>query len=169
MPASWPEETLKAQAVAARSYALSRMSIRAQGEWDVVATDRDQVYEGMRGEVASIARAVQATRGEVLSWNGQVVKAYFCASCGGHTEDAAVAFGETDAPYMKGVRDPYCSQSPYQQWRRDYTVTELRRILSRSGQSIGPVIKVQASQKSSSGRVAVNAKNSSARIGPESR
>lgn len=153
VPAAWPEESLKAQAVAARSYALNRMASHAPGDWDVVATDRDQVYEGVHGEVPSIARAVLATRGEVLTWQGSIIKAYFHASCGGHTEDVAVAFGENQAPYLKGVADPYCVQSPYQQWGRDYTTNELRAILARSGQVIGPVLAVQAARKDPSGRV----------------
>ncbi|MBM3461469.1 MAG: SpoIID/LytB domain-containing protein [Armatimonadetes bacterium] len=153
VPASWPDETLRAQAVAARSYALNKMAMRTDAQWDVVATDRDQVYEGVQGEVPAIIRAVQATRGEVLTWQGQVVKAYFSASCGGHTEDVAVAFGENNAPFLKGVKDPYCANSPYQQWGQTYTVAELRRILSRSGASIGPVLAVHASKRSGSGRV----------------
>jgi stage II sporulation protein D len=151
--ASWPEETLKAQAVAARSYALSRMQAKREASWDVVATDRDQVYDGVLGEVPAIARAVAATRGEVLTYQGRVIKAYFSSSCGGHTEDARIVFGETDAPYLKGVADPYCKQSPYQQWSRVYTVAELRRLLASGGVTTGTLTSLQAVARTPSGRI----------------
>jgi stage II sporulation protein D len=152
VPASWPEETLKAQAVAARSYAMHRLQHHAQNDWDVVATDKDQVYDGIHGEVPSIIRAVEDTRGQVLSYQGQIIKAYFSADCGGHTESSATAFGEP-APYLQGVPDPYCGQSPYQQWERDFTINQVRQLLAESGKRMGTVLAVKPKTRDQSGRV----------------
>lgn len=152
VPSSWPEECLKAQAVAARSYVLHQVELYGGRDWDVVATDRDQVYEGMAGEIPSIVRAVQATRREVIAYNGKVVKAYFHSACGGHTEAASVAFGE-DAPYMQGVTDPYCERSPYQAWTREYTMQHLRRAISQGSRStLGKVLEVRLGKRAASGR-----------------
>ena len=153
VPATWPEETLKAQAVAARSYAVHKIARRTSCDWDVVATDRDQVYEGVRGEVPALARAVQATRGEVLSYGGETIKAYFHSACGGHTESGAEAFGEPQ-PYLVGVVDPYCAQSPYQQWNREYTVSQLRPLLPPAWVANGvAILQVLPSKRNASGRV----------------
>lgn len=153
VPATWPEESLKAQAVAARSYVLYQVQHHGGRDWDVVATDKDQVYDGIAGEVPSIVRAVRATRGEVLAYDGQIIKAYFCSDCGGHTEDAAAVFGEP-APYLVGVPDPYCGRSPYQQWTREYTADYLRRVLSQGGRThLGAILDVKAASRDASGRV----------------
>ena len=153
VPNTWPEETLKAQAVAARSYAVHKIARRSGHDWDVVATDRDQVYEGVRGEVPSLVRAVQATQGEVLTYGGEVIKAYFHSACGGHTESGAEAFGE-DQPYLAGVVDPYCAQSPYQQWNREYTVSQLRPLLPKSWVDGGvSLLQIAPAKRNASGRV----------------
>lgn len=151
VPYSWPEESLKAQAVAARSYVLHQMQVYGGRDWDVVATDKDQVYEGMAGEVPSIVRAVQATKGEVLTHDGKIVKAYFSSACGGHTEDAANAFTDEDE-FLRGVPDPYCEQSPYQAWTRDFTMPQLRRALSQGASPLGKVIDIKLASRGPSGR-----------------
>ena len=151
VPSSWPEECLKAQAVAARSYVLHQMEVNGGRDWDVVATDKDQVYDGTAGEVPSIVRAVQATRGEVLTHNGKIVKAYFSSACGGHTEDAAHAFSD-EGEFLRGVPDPYCEQSPYQVWNREFTMQQVRRALGQ-GTGQGKIIDIKLASRGASGRV----------------
>ena len=91
MPSAWPEEALKAQAVAARSYALShRVSGKA---FDLYADVRSQVYGGIAGEHPRTTAAVQATKGEVLLWEGKPIDALFHSTSGGATLDAAEVFG----------------------------------------------------------------------------
>lgn len=151
VPFSWPEESLKAQAVAARSYVLHQMQVYGGRDWDVVATDKDQVYEGMAGEVPSIVRAVQATKGEVLTHDAKIVKAYFSSACGGHTEDAVNAFTD-EGEFLRGVPDPYCEQSPYQTWTREFTMQQLRRALGQRASALGKVIDIKLARRGSSGR-----------------
>lgn len=113
MPSAWPEEALKAQSVAARSYALShRLSGRT---FDLYADVRSQVYGGIPGEHARATAAVQATAGEVLLWQGKPIDALFHSTSGGRTIAAAEAFG-TAVPYLIPVDDPHSALSPVHRW-----------------------------------------------------
>jgi stage II sporulation protein D len=113
MPSSWPEEALKAQAVAARSYALSR---RLTGKgFDLYADVRSQVYGGIPGEHARTTAAVGATKGEVLLFDGKPIDALFHSTSGGATIDAAEGFGKA-VPYLVAVDDPYSTLSPVHRW-----------------------------------------------------
>jgi SpoIID/LytB domain protein len=113
MPASWPAEALKAQAVAARSYALAH---RLTGKpYDLYADVRSQVYGGIRGEDARATAAIAATAGQVMLYGGKVVDALFHSTSGGRTVSAAEAFG-AEVPYLVGVDDPWSSLSPVHAW-----------------------------------------------------
>ncbi len=103
-PEVWPQiEALKAQAVAARTYAWrSRGRFEEEG-FDVCATPRCQVYGGIGAEHPLTDRAIAATRGEIVVFDGAPISALYTATCGGHTEDASEVFPEEEAPYLKGV------------------------------------------------------------------
>jgi stage II sporulation protein D len=104
-PEVWPQlEALKAQAVAARTYAWRNRGQFAEDGYDLCATPRCQVYGGASAEHPLSDRAVLATRGQVLAWEGRPIVAYYTATCGGHTEDGQNIFTEESArPYLKGV------------------------------------------------------------------
>lgn len=104
-PEVWPQlEALKAQAVAARTYAWRNRGQFAEDGYDLCATPRCQVYGGATAEHPLSDRAVLATRGEIVVWNGRPIVAYYTATCGGHTEDGQNIFTEeSDRPYLKGV------------------------------------------------------------------
>ena len=113
MPSAWPDEALKAQAVAARSYALAhRLSGKA---FDLYADVRSQVYGGIAGEHVRTTAAVQATKGQVLLWEGKPIDALFHSTSGGTTLDAAEVFGKP-IPYLVGVEDPHSDLSPVHRW-----------------------------------------------------
>ena len=113
MPSAWPDEALKAQAVAARSYALAhRLSGKA---FDLYADVRSQVYGGIAGESVRTTAAVQATKGQVLLWEGKPIDALFHSTSGGATLDAAEVFGQP-IPYLVGVDDPHSVLSPVHRW-----------------------------------------------------
>ena len=86
---TWPLEALKAQAVAARTYALYKRQKPASPLFDMGNTVTWQVYDGMTGESQSTRAAVQATAGQVLTYQGRPIEAVFHASSGGHTENSA--------------------------------------------------------------------------------
>jgi stage II sporulation protein D len=102
MPASWPADALKAQAVASRTYALSRKLQRADRPWHLDATVRDQVFH--EDAAAQALAAARATAGEVLVHGSEPAEAFFHSACGGRTESARAAFGR-EVKYLTGVDD----------------------------------------------------------------
>jgi stage II sporulation protein D len=119
MPDRWEAEALKAQAIAARTYCLyNKKKFGLMRDWDVARTQTSQVYLGLKGESASVWRAVNETSGEVLmceqaglpgagASGEELFPAYYSSSCGGHTEDAKNVFGDSFGP-LGGVECPYC-------------------------------------------------------------
>jgi stage II sporulation protein D len=103
-PEIWPQiEALKAQAVAARTYALANASQFEDDGYDICATPRCQAYGGVAAEHPLSDRAVAETKGEISTWEGRPIDALYTATCGGHTEDAKEIFPEQAAPYLVGV------------------------------------------------------------------
>jgi len=128
MPASWPTAALRAQAVAARSYALStQVDGNGFGLYDTTAS---QVYEGIGSEAASSNRAAMDTNGEVVTYNGTVAQTYFMASSGGRTESVEWSFYGPPIPYLKSVRDPYDYYSPLHKWTLRFSAAQMNAKLS---------------------------------------
>jgi stage II sporulation protein D len=113
-PSSWPAAALKAQAVAARSYAVR--GIKDQGDFDLYCTTASQVYNGYDGEAASTNAVVKATAGVVPVYGGRPIVAYFFSTSGGHTENIENVWGGSPVGYLKGVSDPYDGASRYHVW-----------------------------------------------------
>lgn len=113
MPHSWPLEALRAQAVAARSYALANL---VKGKpFDLYADVRSQVYLGIAGERPRTSEAVQTTAREVVYYGGTVASTLYFSSSGGKTASAADVFGTT-IPYLVSRPDPWDKASPYHRW-----------------------------------------------------
>ena len=114
-PPSWPLEALKAQAVAARTYAVATMKPGAG--FDLYPDTRSQVYGGVAAEEASTNQAIAETRGEVVTYNGVPVVTYFFSTSGGRTEDVEnTPLGNEPRPWLKSVDDPYDDASPRHRW-----------------------------------------------------
>ncbi len=115
MPSSWPPAALRAQAVAARSYALA--GLRPAAAFDVYCDTRSQMYRGVAGEAAASTTAVNATRRQALLYGGTVATALFSASSGGRTAaNEEIYPGADPVPYLRPVDDPYDRLSPYHDW-----------------------------------------------------
>ena len=114
MPPAWAPEALKAQAIAARSYALATRLVGAP--FDEYADSRSQVYLGLSAETPTTTAAVDATRHQVLFFAGKVATTYFFSSSGGETASIADAWGVAPLPYLVSVADPYDDISPYHDW-----------------------------------------------------
>jgi stage II sporulation protein D len=113
-PTSWPADALRAQAVAARTYAITT---GGGTNYDQFADTRSQVYKGLAVEVASTEAAVDATRSQVVTYDGEPVVTYFFSTSGGRTEDIENSFiGSPAKPWLKSVADPYDSESPRHRW-----------------------------------------------------
>ena len=113
MPFGWPTEALKAQAVAARSYALA--SVLKGKPYDLYSDVRSQLYLGVGGEKPSTTKAVADTAGQVVLYGGKVATTYYFSSSGGKTASAADVFGFS-APYLVSRPDPWDKASPYFRW-----------------------------------------------------
>ncbi len=133
VPKDWLPEVLKAQAVAARSYALAG---RKTGSWfDLYPDTRSQVYLGIAHEAPSTTAAVQDTAGEVVLYQGRLVTTYFFSSSGGRTASAPEIWPSSEpTPYLVSVEDPYDTISPHHRWG-PFVVTapRLRRIMRARG------------------------------------
>ena len=113
MSDSFPLEALKAQAVAARTYAMGRKWVSAARDYDVVDTTQDQVYKGLDADYVNVIAAVEATRGVVGTYNGGFAMCYYTASNGGQTALATDIWGgEGDYGYLAMVDDPYDLENP---------------------------------------------------------
>ncbi|HEX6490888.1 MAG TPA: SpoIID/LytB domain-containing protein [Gaiellaceae bacterium] len=139
MPQTWASEALKAQAVAARSYALSHL--RPAAAFDVYPDTRDQVYLGIPHEAAPTTAAVKATAGQVLLYRGTVAETFFFSSSGGRTASLQDLYpASPPIPYLVSVPDPYDSISPYHDWG-PYALTPRR--LARALKAPGRLLDVQ--------------------------
>jgi stage II sporulation protein D len=161
------EAALRAQAVVSRTYALRHLGRwKAQG-FDVSGTVADQVYGGLAIETPEGAVAVADTRGQVLTYNGALIEAFFYSTCGGRTADGTEVFRGAAQPYLRSVPDQaedgsaYCSISPRYRWHEEWTSEALLATLRRSlppvtgissGQ-IAQVTDVHVVQRTRSGRV----------------
>lgn len=139
MSPSWHQEALKAQAVAARSFALYRRQRTKTNLYDLGSTQTWQVYRGVATEGRTTVAAVQATQGEVLTYNGEVIEAVFHSSSGGHTENVEDVWGGF-RPYLRAVVD-YDQDSPVFEWNAMFSGDDLGRRIGGVGrvQSMVPI------------------------------
>jgi SpoIID/LytB domain protein len=152
MPASWPMEALKAQAVAARTYAWRAIALgnyRDRGlGFDICATVACQVFKG-RAVVESSggerwAEAVEQTAGETLTWQGAPILARYFSSSGGHTRNNEHVFGSMGGsrPYLQGVPDPDEAISPHHRWQFELRRAELDHLFSH-GETLRDTVPVR--------------------------
>jgi stage II sporulation protein D len=114
MPGYWPQEALRAQAIASRTYALA--SLQPAADFDLYSDDRSQNYKGVRKEFPAAIAAVEATRHQTLFYGGRPIKAFFSASNGGLTSGPEGVWGGPQLPYFVSRADPYDAESPLRAW-----------------------------------------------------
>jgi SpoIID/LytB domain protein len=146
MPSGWPLEALKAQAVAARSYAVANIGKHGSDGYDLKATIEDQVYSGVSTENENSNRAVAETEGLVLKQQGKTVAAFFHSTSGGSTELAEHVWGKP-LPYLQAVPD-YDDSSPHFSWTRRMAVSDLEKALP----DIGKVLSLAVVSRTPSNR-----------------
>jgi stage II sporulation protein D len=156
---------IEAQAVAARSYAITHLAGPSR-PYDMVATVADQVYGGATAESGVGNQAVDATAGLVLQYDGRVVNAPYHATCGGSTAEPQDVWRTAGEPYLRRVSDQipgtarfYCDQAPRFRWTRTFDESTLRDDVARyvarlaSGGSVGTVRDVRVATVTPAGRV----------------
>ncbi|MBR8829134.1 MAG: SpoIID/LytB domain-containing protein [Gomphosphaeria aponina SAG 52.96 = DSM 107014] len=128
---SWPKEALKAQAVASRTYALYKHSTARSVLYDLDATQMSQVYKGVGNEYVRTHEAVNATQGEIMTYEGKAILAVFHSSSGGHTENVEDVW-TSPLPYLRGVID-YDQTAPVFQWTKTFSGGELGNLIGGVG------------------------------------
>jgi len=148
-PSSWPMAALRAQAVAARSFALTTQ-VGGNG-FDLYNDTRSQVYGGMADEAARGNRAANATKGEVVRYRGEIAQTFFSACSGGHTESVQNVFFGPAVPYLKGVPDPYDHYCPLHTWTLRFSGGEISARLG--GHLRGRLRRVAVTERGASPRI----------------
>lgn len=165
-------EAVKAQAIAARTYAVASSGSRARGSFDVFPTVEDQVYGGVEDEEPVSWRAITETAGIIAEHEGEPITAYFHSSCGGRTEARKEVWELPDVPYLRSVRDTpggssnlevaYCRDGANFTWSEEWTGKEIAELVERHmpavastpvRQPVGRVRDIRITTRAPSGRV----------------
>lgn len=158
-PDNYPLEELKALYVAARTYTLSCMArnkhtaegfdICSSGEC-CQAFDENKTIDNYPNNNA----AVDATVGQIMTYNGQPITAAYCGSCGGHTENNEDVWGGSAIPYLRGKPDDYCCNSPRFAWSASFTKADVEaRLNSNGATAVGSLYVMDLSNRTPGGRV----------------
>ncbi len=152
MPSSWHPEALKAQAVAARNYALVSMGKHKGQGFDLCNSDHCQVYKGFSNEKKSTNDAVAATAGKLLYYKDKLVSTIYHSSSGGHTENSENIWYDT-LPYIRAVDDRFGLGSPYDHWSNQINRAGIREKMTQANLGVGDILDVVPIQTSQYGRV----------------
>lgn len=147
----WPMEALKAQAIAARTFAIYKSLESAGKDYDLRSDIYSQVYGGKTSEKFRTNRAVEKTAGKILVYEKEILPAYYHATCGGHTEDASLLWNTNLAP-LKGKPCEYCKDSPHFSWVKEIPLTFIEEKLNKNGYKIKDIIKIETPSRDASGR-----------------
>lgn len=153
MPALWPSEAIKAQAVIARTYAIAHLDVN--DFFDLCATQQCQVYAGTSTENPNSDLAVKQTAGKLVAWQDNPAETYFASDNGGFIASSAEVWGRS-IPYLQAGPDPFSanSNSPKRNWNMEVNYSQVQNIASSYGISVGKLSRVSVSKYSPSGRPA---------------
>ena len=147
----WHMEVIKAQSVIARTFALYKMEKRGNAAWHLSAGQYDQVYLGVDIADDRGKRAIGATRGIVVSFNGKLAQTFYHSNCGGMTEDPGYIW-RTSLPYLRVKSVPYGQKDPRYHWETTLSEKELLTLLRKSGENLNSVKKLFINKQTSSKR-----------------
>ncbi|MBO5329334.1 MAG: SpoIID/LytB domain-containing protein [Anaerotignum sp.] len=150
MPQSYEKEALKAQAVAARTYAMTKLGAHTGSGYQLCDGTNCQVYKGYSNEAAPTTAAVDATEGEVACYDGSPIEAVFSSSTGGYTENSENVWYAA-VPYLRAV--PEIAEYGDNTWTRELTLDELTALLETKGAGIGEAKDIVITKLSTGGRV----------------
>lgn len=152
VPPSWDEQALKAQAVAARTYALFMKQKNRNALYDLTATTESQVYGGIDAESVKTTQAVDMTKGEIIKHKGSLILACFHSSSGGYTEDPLNVWGFA-CPYLQSHHDEYNNEPHGGGWEYFAEYDSIVKRLNRYGVKVKKINKLTAGKTSGSRRV----------------
>ncbi len=129
----WPVEALKAQAVAARTYALFKAIEHREQKYVLSKGILSQVYGGKTAENSITSRAVDMTDGQILLYHGKIFPAYFHSTCGGATTRAENVWNVNPHPSLGGVKCTFCHTSKYYRWKTEFSRAQIEARLRKNG------------------------------------
>lgn len=150
MPSSYNEEALKAQALAARTYAMTKLGAHTGSGYQLCDTTACQVYKGYSTETAKTNEVVDETAGEIICYNGSPIEAVFSASTGGYTENSENVWYNA-VPYLRAV--PELGEYGDNSWTLTLTLDQLDTLLQTKGENIGSARDIKITKLSTGGRV----------------
>ena len=146
----WPGEALRAQAVAARTYAAYQRLLNAGKPYHIVASSAHQQFAGRVALTSPAWDAVRDTAGQVLKWEGDVFPAFYHAESGGFTEDPRTVFATRNLPALEPVRCPFSTSSPHFYWSLDLKLADVSDVLRRSEIPVGTVTAIEVAERTPS-------------------
>ncbi|HNY10834.1 MAG TPA: SpoIID/LytB domain-containing protein [Candidatus Wallbacteria bacterium] len=146
-------EALKAQAVVARTYALTTSGKHKSLGYDVCNSTCCQVYKGVAHETEKTNRAVEQTEGAVIEYKGKLINSYYCSACGGQTESVEEAWpGASSKKYLKVIKCDYCSADGRVAWTYRISKKEFVSKMRQAGFNLTGVISSKSEDRTGSGR-----------------
>ncbi len=154
IPRDWPLEALKAQAIAARTFAvLKRTAAREKNElYDLENTAQFQMYQGSGLVNEKIQQAVRETQGQIATYDSKPISAFFHSNCGGETCGAMDVWSQ-DKPYLKPVTCPFGNNGTHFRWHAEIGIRDLVRQLRGAGIKISDIVRLEAVEKDESERI----------------
>lgn len=148
----WPIESVKAQAVVARTYAYYQKRARASALYHLESSVLDQVYDGCEIEDSRAARGVRETAGEIITYGGQPIQAFYHSNCGGRTELSENVWG-VRLPYLRSVDCAYCATNPSIRWENSISLKKLESLLKGAGIQVSGLREIREGKRNESGRL----------------
>ncbi|OGX06805.1 MAG: hypothetical protein A3G87_06990 [Omnitrophica bacterium RIFCSPLOWO2_12_FULL_50_11] len=151
--ADWPMESLKAHAVVSRTFAVFKMIEKKSEPFALRDTVLSQMYGGSLVHQQATDQAVEATRGEVLTFKGQIFPAYFHAACGGRTADADLIWPVEPHPTLKGRLCHFCQGTKHYQWTLEIPLAGVEEVMQKNGYPAKNLKHLSFLDRDASGRV----------------
>lgn len=148
----WPLEAIKAQAVAARTYALYIKETRTNADYDLTNDIFSQVYGGQQSEKHRTNVATDQTRGLILIYSKKILPAYYHATCAGYTENVSELWKQDVAP-LRGQACEFCKDSPHYFWKKNMRLKDIQDKLNENGYSLGLIKEIQVLERNKSDRI----------------
>jgi len=152
MPYNWPLEALKAQAIAARTYALKNFNKYQEYGFNLSNSIDSQVYGGYEVERESTNKAVDVTAGQIIVYNNKLINAFYHADNGGYAESSDNVW-EFSLPYLISGPDRFSIDTPHSSWEKTLTIKEIEQRLIQKNIVMEKVIGLKILDTSESGRV----------------
>ncbi len=148
---AWPMEAIRAQAIVARTYAISHANRSGTRGYDFDDSQNAQVYRGVNAEDAMLDRGISATKGMVVLWQGQPALTPYHSDSGGWTADVRDVWGGT-RPYLIAQQEPFPSRSPHETWKTTLSASQVTSIVRKMGVNVGDVTALSVAERDRGGR-----------------